>query len=106
MKYIDAEQLKVLLSDLKENHKYYNGDFHDGVVFTVDEIEEIIDSLQQEQQDENLEKDFSIAWAKHPIPKEFIPDLLVNRGLREFIYKTAHHFYELGRLNARKEETE
>lgn len=48
MKYIDADRMKVLLSDLKENHKYYNGDFHDGVVFTVDEIEEVIDSIQQE----------------------------------------------------------
>lgn len=48
MKYIDTQKLKVLLSDLKENHKYYNGDFHDGVVFTVDEAEELIDSLQQE----------------------------------------------------------
>lgn len=50
MKYIDAEKLKIVLSDLEENHKYYNGDFHDGVVFTVDKAKEIIDSLQQEQE--------------------------------------------------------
>lgn len=53
MKYIDAEKLKVLLSDLKENHKHYKGDFHEGVVFAVneieEEIEEIINSFQQEQ---------------------------------------------------------
>ena len=52
MKYIDAEKLKVLLSDLKENHKHYKGDFHEGVVFAVneieEEIEEIINSFQQE----------------------------------------------------------
>ena len=52
-KYIDIEKLKVLLSDLKENHKQYRGDFDDGVVFAVDEIlddiEENIDSLQAEQ---------------------------------------------------------
>ena len=52
-KYIDIEKLKVLLSDLKENHKQYRGDFHEGVVFAVDEIlddiEESIGSLQAEQ---------------------------------------------------------
>ena len=50
MKYIDAEKLKVLLSDLKENHKYYNGDFHDGVVFAAGVAKELIDSLQEEQE--------------------------------------------------------
>ena len=49
MKYIDAEKLKISLSDLAEHHKYYNGDFHDGVVFAVDEMIEDITSLQQEQ---------------------------------------------------------
>lgn len=49
MKYINTENLKVLLFELKENHKCHNGDFHDGVVFAVDEIEEGIDSLQHEQ---------------------------------------------------------
>jgi len=49
MKYIDAEKLKISLSDLAEHHKYYNGNFHDGVVFAVDEMIEDITSLQQEQ---------------------------------------------------------
>lgn len=68
MKYIDAEKLKVLLSDLKENHKHYKGDFHEGVVFTVneieEEIEEIINSLQQEQPEVECE-DLEEAVEKH-----------------------------------------
>jgi hypothetical protein len=52
IKYIDAEKLKTLLSELKEEHKQHRGDFHEGVVFAVneilDDIEESINSLQQE----------------------------------------------------------
>lgn len=50
MKYIDVDKLKVLLSDIKEEYNYCKGDFHDGIVFAINELEEEInDSLQQEQ---------------------------------------------------------
>ena len=65
-KYIDAEKLKVLLSDLKKEHENCSGFhegveyFHEGVVFAVDEIlddmEKSIDSLQQEQPEVDLDK--------------------------------------------------
>lgn len=84
MKYIDAEKLLAVLERQNVDKKI------------IQPLIRIIDYLQEEQQ-EDLEKDFSIAWARHPIPKELIPDLLVKRGLREFIYKTAHYFYELGK---------
>lgn len=63
--YIDVDKLKVLLSDLEENHKYYNGDFHDGVVFTVDKAKELIDSLQQEQPVDELEKELEEAAERY-----------------------------------------
>ena len=97
-KYIDAEKLKVLLSELKEEHKQHRGDFHEGVVFAVneivDDIEESITSLQQEQP----ELDFEIG-------KYMTTNLLKKRNhstgifhLTQKDYATiAHHFYELGK---------
>ena len=61
-KHIDVEKLKVLLSELKKGYKQYRNDFYEGAVFAVnemvDEIEENIDSLQQEQPElpDNLDK--------------------------------------------------
>lgn len=96
MKYIDADRLKVLLSDLKENHKYYNGDFHDGVVFTVDEIEEIINSLQQEQQEVDLEKELDQWRHEHFAGKRdgHYSDEYLERSSQLDI---ACQFYELGK---------
>lgn len=98
-KYIDAEKLKVLLSDLKENHKYYNGDFHDGVVFAVDETEELIDSFQQEQPEMDLEKEIQEYIQKLGFGYGGWVDGLSDEDLKHI----ARHFYELG-LKARKEE--
>jgi len=56
MKYIDAEKQKGL-----------NGDFHDGVVFTVDEIKEIIDYPPQEQPEVDIEKEEYVGVAESPL---------------------------------------
>lgn len=100
--YIDAEKLKVLLSDLEENHKYYNGDFHDGVVFTVDKAKEIIDSLQQEQSEVDLEKEIDKEWRKCCPTDEGMGDekaILVG----EQFHQIARHFAEWGRKQVLQE---
>ena len=102
MKYIDAEKLKVLLSDLEENHKYYNGDFHDGVVFTVDKAKEIIDFLQQEQPEVDLEKQIDKEWRECcPIDEGMGYEKAIL--ISEQFHQITCHFYKLG-LNAKKEE--
>ena len=89
-KYIDIEKLKVLLSDLKENHKHYKGDFHEGVVFAVDELEEdITDSLQQERPDVDLEKEI----------ERYLLDnasLFIHADSKTVVQALARYFYELG----------
>lgn len=100
MKYIDTEKLKALLSDLREEHKNYKGDFHEGVVFAVDELEDdIIDSLLQEQPEVDLEKEIE----EHAIfmpHGEFASDNEIQEDM-EWAKKEFHHFYEMG-INARK----
>lgn len=94
-KYIDIEKLKVLFSDLKENHRHYKGDFHEGVVFAVDELEEdITDSLQQEQPDVDLEKEI----------ERYLLDnagLFIHADSKTVVQALARYFYELG-LKARR----
>lgn len=64
---------------------------------------ELIDSLQQEQPDVDFEKEFAHEYAIYHLPTFILASLIDGTELIDFIYKTAHHFYELG-LNARKED--
>lgn len=100
MKYIETEELKEKISNL-ENHRYYNGDFHDGVLFTIEEVQSIIDSLQNDKQEVDLEKEINnldnvyfdldgiaVVGATYYITVEDLKDI-------------ARHFFELG-LNAKE----
>ena len=85
-KYIDAEKLKTHIQYLIKKDNYE--------LFDVPELLSFIDSLQQEQQEADLEKEmeayFGENW-KDGTPIEVQDDLI----------KFASHFFELG-LNARK----
>lgn len=59
--------------------------------------------FQQEQPEVDLEKEFAHEYAIYHLPNFIIASIVDGTELIDFIYKTAHHFYELG-LNARKEE--
>ena len=92
-KYIDAEKLAKAIEDKGLNCSF---------ALKMERLDTLalIDELQQEQPEKSKvdsDRDFSKAWAIHPIPKEFIHGLLEERGSLEFIYKTARHFYELGK---------
>ena len=104
MKYIDADKLKNELESIYDNMLKRikidkdNSDYWGGKADAYRNVIDTITSRQQEQPEEEVvERDFSKAWAIHPIPKEFIPDLLEGQGSLDFIYKTARHFYELGK---------
>ena len=68
---------------------------------TLRDIEDFIDSLQQEQPDVNLEKAFAHEYAIYHLPTFILASLVDGTELIDFIYKTARHFCEFG-FNARK----
>lgn len=66
IKYIDAEKLKTLLSELKEEHKQHRGDFHEGVVFAVNEIlDDIEESTNYFQQEQQIGEEYVLEIGKH-----------------------------------------
>lgn len=95
MKYIDAEKLIERLEEMKRA-EYENCGGVNSKTGALQEVQELIASLQQEQPEVDLAEEITRFFSKNPIPHEHITDwpLLKN---------TAIHFYELG-LNARKEE--
>lgn len=95
MKYIDADKLIERLEEMKQA-EYENCGGVNSKTGALQEVQELIESLQQEQPEVDLEKNFSKAWAIHSIPKGFMQDLLGKQELLIFIYETARHFYELG----------
>lgn len=62
-----------------------------------------VKSLQREQPEADLEKEFSIWWKKNRAT-DYNVDILYER-YSAISQKLANHFFELGRLNAKKEET-
>jgi hypothetical protein len=96
MKYIDVEKLKELLDakykefrekGYREDATYYY--FADG----LDVAEQLVDSLQQEQPEVNLEKELQAFLCNYDY--EFDDDPVP--------FDIATHFYELGKLNMRKD---
>ena len=61
-----------------------------------------IRAMNQQKQPE-LEKEFSREYATYHLPGFILETLSGGTEVIDFIYKTARHFYELGK-NARKEE--
>lgn len=65
--------------------------------------EELLKSLQQEQQEQpevDLEKEFAHEYAIYHLPTFIIASIVDGTELIDFIYKTAHHFWNKG-FNAR-----
>jgi len=100
MKYIDAEKLKEKIDEIRHNWLDDSTGLEVGefgaelgaAESILDSIDDIIDSLQQEQPEVDLEKEATkFVQSKEFIESEESPVLLIAR-----------HFYELG-LNARKQ---
>lgn len=97
MKYIDAERLKVEIerfSATEYGDNTFGDDIANGALDYV--LEEIIPSIQQEQQEVDLEKELVSICKTYGITEHLDAEL----GPLD-IRNIAHHFYELG-LNARK----
>lgn len=111
-KYIDADRLrKELDKRLKNVRDYMNGKgmkykgpkYHkaQGKESAYDALLSIVDSLQQEQQEVNLEKEIDVCWQNwlSPSNQKEVEGVLPKTEFAMYV----RHFYELG-LNARKEE--
>lgn len=97
-KYIDAERLKEFLSnkykEFTEKSKSYCFMQYQFMADGLNIAEQMVDSLQQEQQEMDLEEEIAIYLRTFSSSFE--------NGI-EYAKNIARHFYELG-LNARKEE--
>ena len=101
MKYIDADKLIVEIEKLNSLVPYESKDRHDeGLHDAYKAVKNVIDSLQQEQPEVEKEIDavwnprFNLGWDEKSL-------LSISRSAFETI---ARHFYELGKLNVRKEK--
>jgi len=105
-KYIDAENLKELLDrKYKEFTEKAKKDCPLQYQYMADGLEiakQFVDSLQQEQQEVDLEKEIDACWQNwiSPSNQSSVEGVLPKS---EF-YMYARHFYEIG-LNAIKEES-
>lgn len=99
MKYINTEKLKEHIDEkwkeLADKNVKVGGGKWDAEISTYLSVLRLINSLQQEQPEIDLEKEY----------KEYVEDDPVFHTLTNRIVglAIARHFYELG-LNARKEE--
>lgn len=74
--------------------KYYKAQ---GKGSAYDALLSVIDSLQQEQPEVDLEKEYKTWW------DSITGKINVEHMMEWYMHETARHFYELG-LNARKEK--
>ncbi len=108
MKYIDAEKLKETIKYHircfeKELQSFSDEDYVCSTAAqyatekaTLENVQNIIDSLQHEQPEVDLDE----------LINDFLlnnSEFLVERDSKVVVQKLARHFYELGKLNARKE---
>lgn len=100
-KYIDADKLIAEIESRMEDCKYPDGTFP--TTTNIVRYEELsclrnhIDSLQQEQLEVDLEKEYNTWW------NSISDKINVEHVMEWYMHETARHFYELG-LSARKEE--
>lgn len=108
MKCVDADKLKELIDEkwkeLADKNVKVGGGKWDAEISTYLSVLRLIDSLQQEQQEVDLEKEMTAYIERHfhiryDETLEVGNDPLTTHDFEEI----AHHFYELG-LKARKEE--
>lgn len=101
MKYIDSEKLKRFVRELKERAKRNCCDSWGIVPNALEEVEDFIDSLQQEQLEVDLEKEIRFMWEKCNPTDEGMGVESTYMHIEAFDI-IVRYFYELG-LNARKE---
>ena len=101
--YIDAESLRATIEkkiNSIESCPYIEAEFGAGVkragkILAYNEILALIDSLQQEQPEVDLEKEYTEFVVSDPVYSKLVNDI-VGKSI-------ARHFYELG-LKAKKED--
>lgn len=89
-KYIDADRLKAEITGWRNKQMGFAWD-------AVNEVLNIIDSLQQEQPEVDLEEEISRTYRDGSVTDTSDMDHVSYENI-------AHHFYSLG-INARKEES-
>ncbi len=100
-KYIDAEKLKKLVGELKEQAERNRCDSWGIVPDALEEVEGFITTLQQEQIDVDIEKEIE-EHAIHMPHGEFTSDNEVIEDM-EWAREEFRHFYERG-LDAGKKK--
>ena len=117
-KYIDADRLKAEITDLCANANFHQQkaieesnreDFvsSGGEIFAYAKVLSIITSLQQDLPGVDLDADIEMEWnsfSKHLAEYSEESEDVVWLNLYNF-NELALHFYELGKLNAKKEES-
>ncbi len=106
--YIDADKLLGEIARLREEHT--TKEYRDEAALVLDDLEDYVDSLQQEQQEVDLEeitkfsriKDlpdgFDKDWLKYyHTDKEYSSVKFHHLSALEREYIIARHFYELGK---------
>ena len=102
-KYIDAEKLKA---EIEARKKVHFEDYHIkksgnpadyGAANALTQLLPFIDTLQQEQPEVDLAKEYKTWW------NSISGKINVEHIMEWYMHETARHFYELG-LKARKEE--
>lgn len=118
MKYIDAELIKSTkglyndidscIDELLKARVGHNQENEGKALFrmeglmvaTLQQLDCIIDSLQQEQPEVDLEKDIE-SWFFNEISSK----INVEHTMYHYFQECARRYFELGRLNAEKEES-
>lgn len=88
-KYIDADLLRKDIDNWKEAMADAVGEYSDGVRFALEHFTFVLDSLQQEQQEVDFEKEYTEFVVSDPVYSKLV-NIIVGKLI-------ARHFYELGK---------
>ena len=95
MAYIDAEKLKKLIDEkwkeLADKNVKVGGGKWDAEISTYLSVLRLINSLQQEQPEVNLEKEYKTWW------NSISDKINVEHIMEWYMHETARHFYEFGK---------
>lgn len=103
MKYIDADLLQKDIDELKNAMTDVVGKYADGFRFALEHFTFLIAHYSQQEQQEAIlpkrdtEDIFAHEYAIYSLPPFVVESIAYGTQLIDFIYKTAHHFYELGK---------
>ena len=95
MKYIDADRLKAEIRKLRGEKPFCDDSSLLAYLHGLSKIEDFVDSLQQEQPEVDIEKEYTEFVVSDPVYSKLVNDI-VGKSI-------ARHFYELG-LNAKEDK--